>query len=173
MALAGVQLLQSWAMAVGVEGTTMFGFEFIVNELKKQSFMVQVVKTLKHYTDAVLGVAISAISIAVAAARMPELAVRAVRVIGSYGVYKALNKLARREPSVVITATDTVEVINLDANKTVEVWMDGSKVSFATAPTTDANGNASITLPSALSAGVHKIMVNTGFRAAFTEQYIS
>jgi len=173
MALAGAQLLQSWAMAVGVEGVTMFGFEFVVSELKKQSFMAQVIKTLKHYTDAVLGVAISAISIAVAAARMPELAVRAVRVIGSYGVYKALNKLARREPSVVLTDTSTVSVINLDPNKAVEVWVDGSKVSFATAPTTDGNGNATITLPSALAAGTHKVMVNTGFRAAFTEQYIS
>jgi hypothetical protein len=173
MALAGAQLLQSWAMAVGVEGTTMFGFEFIVSELKKQSFMVGVIKTLKHYTDAVLGVAISAISIAVAAARMPELAVRAVRVIGSYGVYKALNKLTRREPSVVLTDTSTVDVINLDANKTVEVWVDGSKVSFGTAPTTDASGKASITLPSALAAGAHQVLVHTGFKAAFTYQYIS
>jgi len=46
-------------------------------------------------------------------------------------------------------------------------------VSFATAPTTDGNGNATITLPSALAAGTHKVMVNTGFKAAFTEQYIS
>jgi hypothetical protein len=160
-------------MAVGVEGATMFGFEFIVDELKKQSFMVQVVKTLKHYTDAVLGVAISAISIVVAAARLPELAVRAVRVIGSYGVYKALNKLTRREPSVVLTATNTVDVINLDANKTVEVWVDGSKVSFTTAPTTDASGSATITLPSALSAGAHQVLVHTGFKAASTYQYIS
>ena len=173
MALAGVQLLQSWAIAVGIEGVTMYAYEFGISELKKQSFMVQVIKTLKHYTDAVLGVAISAISIAVAAARMPEFAVRAVRVIGSYGVYKALNKLTRREPSVVLTATNTVDVINLDPNKTVEVWVDGTKQTFSTAPTTDANGKASITLPSALSAGAHKVMVNTGFKAAFTEQYIS
>jgi hypothetical protein len=166
-------MLQSWAVAVGVEGATMFGFEFAVSELKKQSFMVQVVKTLKHYTDAVLGVAISAISIAVAAARLPELAVRAVRVIGSYGVYKALNKLTRREPSVVLTATNTVDVINLDPSKTVEVWVDGTKQTFSTAPTTDANGSASITLPSALAAGAHRVLVHTGFKAAFTEQYIS
>jgi hypothetical protein len=171
-----VELLRSWAVAVGVEGATMFGFEFIVSELKKQSFMVQVIKTLKHYTDAVLGIAISAISIAVAAARMPEFAVRAVRVIGSYGVYKTLNKLTRREPSVVLTDTSTISVINLDPNKTVEVWVDGSKVSFVTASTTDTtdgNGNATITLPSALAAGTHKVMVNTGFKAAFVEQYIS
>ena len=168
-----VELLRSWAVAVGIEGGTMYLYEFGVAELKKQSFMSGLIKTLKHYTDAVLGIAISAISIAVAAARMPEFAVRAVRVIGSYGVYKTLNKLTRREPSVVLTDTSTVDVINLDANKTVEVWVDGSKVSFATAPTTDGNGNATITLPSALAAGTHKIMVNTGFKAAFVEQYIS
>jgi len=168
-----VELLRNWAVAVGIEGGTMYLYEFGVAELKKQSFMSGLIKTLKHYTDAVLGVAISAISIAVAAARMPEFAVRAVRVIGSYGVYKALNKLTRREPSVVLTATNTVDVINLDANKTVEVWVDGSKVSFTTAPTTDANGNASITLPNALSAGAHQVLVHTGFKAAYTYQYIS
>ena len=173
MAFAGAQLLQSWAVAVGVEGITMYAYDFAVSELKKQSFMTGLVKTLKHYTDAVLAIAISAISIAVAAARMPEFAVRAVRVIGSYGVYKALSKLTRREPSIVLTDTSTVDVINLDPNKTVEVWVDGSKVSFTTAPTTDANGNASITLPSALAAGTHKVMVNTGFKAAFAVQYIS
>jgi len=168
-----VELLRNWAMAVGIEGGTMYVFEFGVAELKKQSFMAGLIKTLKHYTDSVLAIAISAISIAVAAARMPEFAVRAVRVIGSYGVYKALNKLTRREPSVVLTATNTVDVINLDANKTVEVWVDGSKVSFTTAPTTDANGNASITLPSALTAGTHQVLVHTGFKAAFVDQYIS
>jgi hypothetical protein len=167
-----VELLRSWAIAVGVEGVSMYAYDFAVTELKKQSFMTGLVKTLKHYTDAVLAIAISAISIAVAAARMPEFAVRAVRVIGSYGVYKALNKLTRREPSVVLTATDTVEAINLDPNASVEVWVDGSKVSFTTAPTTDANGSVTITLPSALSAGVHKVLVHTGFRAAYTEQYI-
>jgi len=168
-----VELLRSWAVAVGIEGGTMYLYEFGVAELKKQSFMSGLIKTLKHYTDAVLGVAISAISIAVAAARMPEFAVRAVRVIGSYGVYKALNKLTRREPSVVLTATNTVDVINLDPNKTVEVWVDGTKQTFSTAPTTDANGNASITLPSALAAGAHQVLVHTGFKAAFVEQYIS
>jgi hypothetical protein len=173
MALAGVQLLQSWAIAVGIEGVTMYAYNFGISELKKQSFMAGIIKTLKHYTDAVLAIAISAISIAVAAARMPEFAVRAVRVIGSFGVYKALNKLTRREPSVVLTDTSTIDVINLDANKTVEVWVDGSKVTFTTAPTTDANGKASITLPSALAAGAHQVLVHTGFKAAFTDQYVS
>jgi hypothetical protein len=168
-----VELLRNWAVAVGIEGASMYAYDFAVTELKKQSFMVGLIKTLKHYTDAVLAVAVSAISIAVAAARMPEFAVRAVRVIGSYGVYKALNKLTRREPSVVLTDTSTIEAINLDPNKNVEVWVDGSKVSFQTAPTTDASGNATITLPQALAAGAHQVMVHTGFRAAYTYQYIS
>jgi len=168
-----VELLRSWAIAVGIEGASMYAYDFAVTELKKQSFMTGLIKTLKHYTDAVLAVAVSAISIAVAAARMPEFAVRAVRVIGSYGVYKALNKLTRREPSVVLTATNTIEAINLDANKNVEVWVDGSKVSFQTAPTTDANGNVTITLSQALTAGAHQVLVHTGFKAAYTYQYIS
>jgi hypothetical protein len=168
-----VELLRNWAIAVGVEGATMYAYDFAITELKKQSFMVGLIKTLKHYVDSVLAIAISAISIAVAAARMPEFAVRAVRVIGSYGVYKALNKLTRREPSVVITATDTIEAINLDPNKTVEVWVDESKVAFETAPTTDASGNVTIKLPMSLDAGAHKVLVHTGFKAAYTYQYIS
>ena len=168
-----VELLRSWAVAVGIEGVSMYAYDFAITELKKQSFMVGLIKTLKHYTDSVLAIAISAISIAVAAARMPEFAVRAVRVIGSYGVKKALDVITRRTPSVVLTATNTIEAVNLDPNATVEVWVDGTKQSFQTAPTTDANGNVTITLSTALSAGVHKVLVHTGFRAAYTEQYIS
>jgi hypothetical protein len=63
--------------------------------------------------------------------------------------------------------------VNLDPNANVEVWVDGTKQSFQTAPTTDANGNVTITLSTALSAGVHKVLVHTGFRATYTEQYIS
>jgi len=172
MATAGLELLKQWGMAVGIEGTTMFLYEFGIRELKKQSFMVGVVKTLKHYTEPVLAIAISVVSIAVAVARLPEVAMRAVRVIGSYGVYKALNKLTRQEPSVVVTGPDTVEVINLDPDKDVRVWVDESEVALATAQKTDSAGSATIKLPSALTKGTHKVLVATGFKAAFTEQYI-
>jgi hypothetical protein len=168
-----VELLRGWAVAVGIEGVSMYVYDFAITELKKQSFMVGLIKTLKHYTDSVLAIAISAISIAVAAARMPEFAVRAVRVIGSYGVKKVLDIVTRREPSVVLTATNTIEAVNLDGNKNVEVWIDGTKVSFQTPPTTDSNGNVTITLPNALSAGAHQVLVHTGFKAAYTYQYIS
>jgi hypothetical protein len=39
--------------------------------------------------------------------------------------------------------------------------IDGAEVAFATRPTTDANGYAKITLPSAMSSGLHTIVVWT------------
>jgi len=134
--------------------------------------MLGVIKTLKNWTDTVLALVISIISYVLLANVLPEYGVRAIRVLGSWGVKEAILVGIRHRPAVVLTAKDTVEVFGLDAGKTVEVWVDGSKVSFATAPTTDGAGYAKITLPSALTADVHKVLAHTGFRAAYTEQYI-
>lgn len=160
-------------MAVGVEGATMAVFDYAVEQLKKQSFMVGMIKTLKQYTDGVLAVGLSAVSIALAAARMPEIAVRAVRVIGSLGVKKLIENLACMKPAVIALDTSNIEAFCLDASKTVNVFVDESEVSFQTPPTTDSKGYVKITLPSPLSKGSHKILVHTNFKAAYTEQYVS
>ena len=101
------------------------------------------------------------------------LAGRAVRAVGSLGIKYAVHYGLREEPFLVPLDVQTLEVFNLDPNANVKVIIDGSEVSFTTAPTTDGNGYAKITLPSALSEGTHKILVHTGFKAVYAEIYVS
>jgi hypothetical protein len=164
--------LQAYGIAIAVEGGVMSAYEYGVSYLKKQKFMFGVIKTLKNWTDTVLALIVSVVAYALLANTLPEYGVRAVRVLGSWGVKEAILVGIRHRPGVVISATNTVEVFGLDGGKEVEVWVDGSRVSFSTPPKTDANGYAKITLPSALSAGVHKVLAHTGFKAAYTEQYV-
>ena len=164
--------LQTYSMAIGVEGGTMAVYEYGISYLKKQKFMYGVVKTMKNWTDTVLALVISVVAYVLFANTLPEYGVRAIRVLGSWGVKEAILVGIRHRPAVVLTAKDTVEVFGLDGNKTVEVWVDGSKVTFSTAPTTDGAGYAKITLPSALTADVHKVLAHTGFKATYTEQYV-
>jgi hypothetical protein len=162
--------LQVYGIAIGVEGGTMAVYEYGISYLKKQKFMLGVVKAMKNWTDTVLALVISVVGYVLLANTLPEYGVRAIRVLGSWGVKEAILVGIKHRPGVVITARDTVEVFGLDASKTVEVWVDGSKVNVTA--TTDGAGYAKITLPSALTADVHKVLAHTGFKAAYTEQYI-
>jgi hypothetical protein len=164
--------LQVYGVAIAVEGGVMAAYEYGVAQLKKQKFMYSVIKTLKNWTDAVLALIISVVSYAVLANTLPEYGVRAIRVLGSWGVKEAVLVGIRHRPGVVITDRDTVEVFGLDGDREVEVWIDDSKVSFTTPPKTDGAGHAEIKLPSALSADTHRVLVHTGFKSAYTEQYV-
>lgn len=159
-----------WGIAVGVEGTTMTVLDFGLNEFKKQKFYVQIKKTLKQYTNPVIAVGISLVSIALAYARLPEVAVRATRVVGSWGVYKVEKKVMCLEPDVVAADTQTIEVFCLDPGKFVAVYIDGNQINVQAS--TDSRGYAKISIP-AVSEGVHRILVHTGFKAAFSEEYVA
>jgi hypothetical protein len=164
--------LQAYGIAVGIEGGTMAAYEYGISYLKKQKFMFGTIKVLKNWTDTVLAVVISIVAYILLANMLPEHGVRAIRVLGSWGVKEAILVGIRHRPVAVLTANNTVEVFGLDASKTVEVWVDGSKVSFETAPSTDGAGYAKITLPTTLTAGAHKVLAHTGFKATFVEQYV-
>jgi len=83
---------------------------------------------------------------------------------GLKGVFDAF---VFKKPFAYAKDASTIEVFNLDANVNVDVIVDGSAVSFSTAPKTDANGNATITLPSPLSSGKHEIIVKTTKKAFY------
>jgi hypothetical protein len=82
------------------------------------------------------------------------------------GVYA---RYVQKEPIVIALDASTIEVYNLDANAEVKVVIDGSAVSFQTAPKTDSNGYAKITLPSAMSPGKHEIVAMTSKKAAYAK----
>lgn len=165
------EMLQPWAMAVGIEGVAMFGIDYALKELKKQKFFVTVKKTLKNYTEPAVAIGISLVSIAIASAELPELVVRAIRAIGSWGVYKALLRLINVEPYVMVADPSTIEAWGLDTSKAVNIYIDASAVTVTA--TTDSKGYVKVTLPSALTEGTHQVMIHTGFKSAFSEEYVA
>lgn len=74
-----------------------------------------------------------------------------------------LYKFIRKEPYGYVKDKNTIQVFSLEGGKNVEVWVDGSAVNINTV--TDSNGNATITLPTELSAGDHYIVVKAGAKA--------
>jgi hypothetical protein len=168
--IANVQQLQTYGIAIGIEGATMAAYEYGVSYLKKQRFITGVVKVLKNWADAVLALAISVVSYAILANTLPEYGVRAIRVLGSWGVKEAILVGFRYRPSVVITSKKTIEAFNLDPDKNIELWIDDSKIDVTAK--TDSKGYVKVELASELSADVHKVLAHTGFRSAYTEQYV-
>jgi hypothetical protein len=83
---------------------------------------------------------------------------------GLKGVFDAL---VFKKPFAFAKDPSTIQVYNLDPNDTIQVIVDGSAVTFATAPMTDSNGNATITLPTAMSSGKHEIIVKTSKKAFY------
>lgn len=164
--------LQQYGIAVGIEGATMAVYEYAINYLKTQKFLLGVIKTLKNWTDTVLALVISIVSYVLFANTLPEYGVRAIRVLGSWGVKEAILVGMKYRPAVILPETDTIEAFGLDPSKPVEVWIDGQKITFETAPKTDGSGYLRTTLPTELSAGKHKVLIHTGFKAAYTEQYV-
>lgn len=178
MAFISPEVLRDYAIATGVEGLSMYAVDRVwVEAMKNQGFVNTVLKNLKMWSKPVLYFGVSLAIFVVAGERLTQerlaLAGRAVRSIGSLGIKYALHYGLREEPFLVPLDTQTIEVFNLDPNANVKVIIDGSEMSFTTAPTTDANGYAKITLPSTLGEGVHKILVHTGFKAAYAEVYVS
>ena len=164
--------LQAYGIAVGIEGATMAAYEYAVNYLKTQKFMLGVIRVLKNWTDTVLALVISIASYVLLANTLPEHGVRAIRVLGSWGVKEAILVGMKHRPAVILPEKNAIEAFGLDPSKQVEVWIDGEKVTFEAIPTTDGSGYLRTTLPITLSAGKHKVLIPTGFKAAYTEQYV-
>ena len=72
-----------------------------------------------------------------------------------------------KKPIVVAKDASTLYIENFDANSAVSVVIDGKPVTFTTPPTTDASGKATITLPSPMASGVHKVVVYTAGGASW------
>jgi hypothetical protein len=87
------------------------------------------------------------------------------------GLVKELDALydyfVSKKPFAYAKDPSTIIAVNLDPNSAVEVYIDGSKISFATAPTTDSKGSVTISLPSPMSGGKHSIIVKTTNKAFY------
>ncbi len=87
----------------------------------------------------------------------------------SVGIAEALKgiytRYVQKEPFIVVPDPSHINVYNLDPNVSVVLNIDGD--TSPSSATTDANGNASITLSTPLSPGKHEISVIGGAKSAY------
>jgi hypothetical protein len=139
--------------------TTLLGGALLIGakELPKQAFWYKsVTKYARRFDDAVLPTAVGVVGVV-----LRQDTLRRMLVLGLMLAIKDAYAEAMKEPFVYATDASTIEIWGFDASKPVHVVIDGAEVAFATRPTTDANGYAKITLPSAMSSGLHTIVVWT------------
>lgn len=161
------EVIRDYAIATGVEGVGMYAFERVYKEaLKNNEYVNYVYKTLKPWDKVVLGWGVSFAVYVTVARTAPELALRAVRAIGSYAIYSLLKIVVDKEP-YIYPRTGDIEVWNLDPGKPIELWVDGVK--RAEGATTDANGYAKITLVMPLEKKSTRFLVHTGFKSVSVE----
>ncbi|MEM2383196.1 MAG: hypothetical protein QW521_03400 [Desulfurococcaceae archaeon] len=164
------EVVRDYAIATGVEGVGMYAFDRVYREaLKNSTYVDFVYKTLKPWDKVVLGWGIS-FAVYVTTARMaPELALRAVRAIGSFAIYSLLKVVVDKEPYIYAKTTE-IEVWNLDGGKPVEIWVD--EVKRTETAVTDANGYAKISLTTPLEKKSTKFLLHTGFKSVTAEQAV-
>jgi len=140
--------------------TTVLGGGLLIaaKELRKQSIWYKnVTKYAGRFDEATLPIAAGVVGTVI---RQPVL--QKMLIVGLMISIKNAYDEFTKEPWVYAPDALTLECKYFDANSRVNVVIDGATVSFATEPTTDANGYAKITLPTAIEAGVHTVIVWTG-----------
>lgn len=132
--------------------------------LPEQSFWYKnVTINAKHFDPAALPLAVGVIGFLT---RKPPL--DKMLIIGlAEAIRDTYKAFVAKKPFVVAKDASTLNIENFDASSAVSVVIDGKPVSFTTAPTTDANGKAAITLPSAMTSGTHKVVVYTAGGASW------
>ena len=127
-------------------------------ELEKQGFWyANVTKNAKRFSDSVLPLAVGIVGIIT---RQPLLQ-KMILIAGMLAIKDAYMEYMAKEPWVRANSGEELEIWNFDASSEVSVVIDGSPVSFTATPTTDSNGYAKVTLPSAMDSGLHRIVVYT------------
>lgn len=80
----------------------------------------------------------------------------------------AYRFMVAKEPFAYAPDNKTIEVFNLEASKSITLYIDGVSQTGFTPTTTDANGNAKISLPTELASGKHDVIVIAGKKAVYT-----
>lgn len=143
-------------------GTTVLGGGVLIAEdelVKQKTWYDNVVKNLKYFHNTALPIAIGVVGLFV-----PRYAMLAKMLIvaGMQAIYDAYVAYVAKRPWVTAKDASTLLLENFDANTTVRVFIDGEEVTFTTPPTTDDAGKAEVTLPSAMTTGIHEVVVIAG-----------
>jgi len=149
--------LREKAIGTGISGLTLVGeralYENIAPYHKYMSMLKQAHKGVLPTIVGVIGVGTGFLS------EDPLVTGLANMIDGAFEFF------IEKKPFVYAPDASTLEIFNFDANADVSVTIDGSAVSFQTAPKTDANGYAKITLPTAMASGKHEVVVKTTKKA--------
>jgi len=146
--------------------TTALGAAMLIAsfEARKQAVWYQsVTKNVGRFDDSIIPIAVGVVGMIT---NQPLLE-RMIIVGLMLAIHDSYLEWLAKEPYVKAIDASTLELTNFDASSAVHAVVDGKPVSFATAPTTDSNGYAKVTLPSALASGTHRIVVWTEGGKAF------
>jgi len=140
--------------------TTALGAACLIGsyELRKQAFWYRyVTKQVGRFDESVLPLAVGIAGVITRNALLQKMLIVGLML----AINDAYLDYVAKEPWVVAKDASTLQLKNFDAGSRVHVVIDGAEVSFTTAPTTDSAGNATVTLPSPMSSGLHKLVVYT------------
>jgi len=159
-----IEKLRAKVTSVGIGGAS-GGLALTLNDALYENipFVHKYLGELRHAKDFVVPTAVGIAGLALDIEGVDS----AITVGVAEGIKGAFDIFVFKRPFAFAKDSTTLKVFNLDPNEAVEVWVDGSKVSFTTAPTTDSAGNATITLPTALASGKHEIVVKTSKKAFY------
>ncbi len=146
--------------------TTALGAAMLIAsfEARKQAVWYQsVTKNVGRFDDSVIPLAVGVVGMITNQPLLERMII--------VGLMLAINdsylEWLAKEPYVKALDASTLELTNFDASSNVHIIVDGSPVTITPTPTTDANGYAKVTLPSALASGTHRIVVYTEGGKAF------
>jgi len=124
-------------------------------ELRKQAFWYNnVTKLAKRYDDAVLGIAVGLVGMVT----RQDILERGLIWGLVFAIDDVYEDMVAKAPFVYVTASQ-IEGWNFDANASVELYIDGQKVTGTI--TTDANGHFTYAPSTALASGSHTIVAVT------------
>jgi len=159
-----ISKLKDRLMEIGLGGGA-GGLALALNDALYENipFVHKYLGELRHAKDIVVPIAVGIAGLALDIEGVDS----AITVGVAEGIRGAFDTFVFKRPFAFAKDASTIKVFNLDPNEAVEVWVDGGKVTFTTPQTTDSAGNATITLPTALAAGKHEVIVKTSKKAFY------
>lgn len=144
-------------------GSAVLGGALLIapKELRKQAMWnTNVTKLVRRYDDAVLAFAVGLIG----AVTRQDLLQRAMIYALAFSINDVYAEMVAKEPFIVVQS-GSIEGFNFDANASVELYIDGSKVTATI--TSDANGHFTYTPSTALASGTHTVVALTPNKATY------
>lgn len=161
-----IRKIQEKGMEQGIEGVIGAVPAIAHRELKERvAGYAKFMEKIEHFAEGLLDTGIGLVGIGFDLPYVDNLV-----SFGVYGLLKGAYKhFFKKDPFIYVDGSK-IEGWNFDANDKVTIVVDGTTLvdpSSQTPVSTDANGYFSYTPSTALSAGVHDVLVRTTNKAVF------